>query len=76
LVLSSSAGGSVIGNFLSAIGFVLIALGFFILVSKSVQKMIGGRSKPFIVAIACMALGILLMIVGYYFLLIIRPFIS
>lgn len=63
------------GNFLSTIGFILMSLGFFILASKNVQEIIGGRSKPFIVAVACMALGVLLMIVGYYFLLIIRPFI-
>ena len=73
--MAPSAGGSVIGNFLSVIGFILISLGFFIFVSKNVQKIIGGRSKPFIVAVACMALGVLLMIVGYYFPLIIRPFI-
>ena len=53
----------------------MVCAGFYVLVNWDIRRSIGGRSKPFLIAGALMASGILLMIVGYYFPLIIRPFI-
>lgn len=73
--MDASVGAMLIGKFLYLIGFILTCGGFYILVSWDIRKSIGGRSKPFLIAGALMASGIILMIVGYYFPLIIRPFI-
>jgi len=73
--LSASVGAILIGKFLYMIGLILTCSGFYILVNWDIRKSIGGRLKSFQIAGALMVSGILLMIVGYYFDLIIRPFI-
>jgi hypothetical protein len=73
--LSVSVGAIEIGKFLSFIGFILTFTGFFIFINWGLRKSIGERLRPFIMAGAFMVVGILLMIVGYYFPLVIQPFI-
>ena len=69
--MDASVGAVVIGKFLYMMGFILACAGFYVLVNWDIRRSIGGRSKPFLIAGALMVSGILLMIVGYYFPLII-----
>lgn len=73
--MATNIGNTIIGRFLYSIGLILTFFGIFIFVNWDIRRSIGGRLKPFLVASTFTALGLLLMIIGYYFPLMIRPFI-
>ena len=58
------------------VSFILTFVGIFNFVKWDIRMSIGGRLKPFLVAVAFTASGLLLKIIGYYLSLKIRPFIS
>jgi len=74
--MKESAGGSIIGNILSLIGFLLLSIGIVLtfLRIRGWSMTINWRRR-IVLGGAFVVSGVLLMIVGYYWPLLIRPFI-
>ena len=74
--MTASAGGSIVGNILSLIGFSLLSIGIALTFLRiRGWLMTNNWRRRIVLAGALVVSGALLMIVGYYWLLLIRPFI-
>jgi len=61
-----SAGGTIIGNALLFIGFILIFIGIFVLYFNPKNTFILRGERKIVIIISLFIIGLLLMYIGYY----------